>query len=118
MNMTGTIKACVVAFMVAAVCTTAGAQPRHRHPHPHRVVTVVTRPAATVHTVNRLTQKERLGMALAYLARNKYLSVKQYAKMTGLKKDTAEAELDAFARDKTKPITTVIVRKKKLYTRI
>ena len=115
--MTGTIKACVVAFMVAAVCTTAGAQPRHRHPHPHRVVTVVTRPAATVHTVNRLTQKERLGMALAYLARNKYLSVKQYAKMTGMKKAAAKAELDAFAHDKATPVVKVKVGKNVLYAR-
>lgn len=56
-------------------------------------------------------------MAVAYLEHNQYLSVKKYAKMTGLSKDMAEAELDAFACDKRNPVTLVISGKKKLYTK-
>ena len=89
---------------------------RHHH-HPHHVVTVVAKPATTVRVSNRLNQKERLQIAIAYLDRNQYLSIKQYAKMTGLTKDMAEAELDTFARDKRNPITLVIMGKKKLYTK-
>ena len=89
---------------------------RHHH-HPHHVVTVVAKPATTVRISNRLNQKERLQIAIAYLDRNQYLSIKQYAKMTGLTKDMAEAELDTFARDKRNPVTLVITGKKKLYTK-
>lgn len=89
---------------------------RHHH-HPHHVVTVVAKPATTVRVSNRLNQKERLQIAIAYLDRNQYLSIKQYAKMTGLTKDMAEAELDTFARDKRNPVTLVITGKKKLYTK-
>ena len=34
-------------------------------------------------------------MAMAYLKTNKYLTIKQYAKMTQLSRAAAEAELDA-----------------------
>ena len=89
---------------------------RHHH-HPHHVVTVVAKPAATVCVSSRFNQKERLQIAVAYLEHNPYLSVRQYAKMTGLPKDMAEAELDAFACDKRNPVTLVILDRKKLYTR-
>lgn len=56
-------------------------------------------------------------MAIAYLTRNQYLSVMQYAKMTGLSKDMAEAELDAFACDDKNPVELVVTEKKKLYTK-
>lgn len=54
-------------------------------------------------------------MAVAYLKTNKYLTIKQYVKMTQLNKAAAEAELDAFAMDKKKPIQLVIRGKKKVY---
>ncbi len=57
-------------------------------------------------------------MATAYLEHNQYLSVKKYAKMTGLTKAMARAELDAFACDERNPITPVILNRKKLvYTK-
>lgn len=99
-------------------CCSANAQRYYRHHHhPHYVVTVVAKPAATVRVSNRLNQKERLQMAVAYLEHNQYLSVKKYAKMTGLSKEMAEAELDAFACDKRNPVTLVISDRKKLYTK-
>lgn len=118
MNTVKNFKICLACASLVMSLATVQAQPHRHWRHGHRVVTVVNHPATTVHTINKLSQKERFAMAMAFIDNNKYISVKQYAKMTGLKKDTAEAELDAFARDKTKPITTVIVRKKKLYTRI
>lgn len=103
------------------VCGSADAQRYYHHHHrfyyPQRIVTVVARPATTVRISNRLNQKERLQIAVAYLEHNQYLSVKKYAKMTGLSKEMAEAELDAFACDKRNPVTLVISDRKKLYTK-
>lgn len=91
----------------------------HFHTHyfhfPH-TITVVNRPATTVRISNRLNQEERLQMAVAYLSSNANLSIKKYAKMTGLSKDMAEAELDAFAYDDKNPIKLDGMSKKKMYT--
>ncbi len=113
------LKKAVFISMMALVGTTGFAQRRH-HVHPHRyyrpaVVTVVNRPATTSHINNRLSKKDRLDMALAYLRNNKTLSISKYSKMTGLKRAIAEAELDAFAVSKANPIKMVISGKKKLY---
>lgn len=107
--------------LMALVSTTTFAQRRHHgyaHPHAtHRsaVVTVVNTPVVTSHVSNRLSKKDRLNMALAYLKTNKTLSISKYSKMTGLKRATAEAELDAFAVNKNNPIKLVMSGKKKLY---
>lgn len=110
----------LLVIVLLLACVTANAQGHYRHHHFHcspRVITVVAKPSATVRINNRFNQKERLRMAIAYLARNQYLSVKQYAKMTGLSKDMAEAELDAFACDDKNPVELVVTEKKKLYTK-
>lgn len=107
--------------MMVLVSTTTFAQRRHHgyaHPHvSHRpaVVTVVNTPVVTSHVSNRLSKKDRLNMALAYLKTNKTLSISKYSKMTGLKRAIAEAELDAFAVNKNNPIRMVMSGKKKLY---
>ena len=107
-----------VAFMLG---TSAFAQHRlYSHVHHHTyyrpaVVTVVNRPAVTTHISNRLSKKDSLDMALAYLKNNKSLSISKYSKMTGLTKTTAEVELDAFAISKSNPIKMVLNGKKKLY---
>ena len=113
-------KAALIAMMALAGTATF-AQHRHhahiRHYGHYRpaVVTVATRPTATVHISNRLSKKDRLDMALAYLKTNKSLSISKYSKMTGLTSTTAEAELDAFAFNKNIPIRMVLKGKKKLY---
>lgn len=126
MKVNGKIKiAMVVAAMVFA-CGSANAQRWHRYGyHGHVVhaacmaypthVTVVAKPAVTTHISNRLNQKERFNMAIAYLKSNGSLTVKQYSKMTGLTKKTAKAELDAFAADKSKPIVSTYNGKKQIY---
>ena len=108
--------------MMALVSTTATAQYRHYgHFHHyglyHRpfIATVVTRPAVTTHISNRLSKKDRLEMALAYLHNNKTLTISKYSKMTGLNNTMAEAELDAFVASKKNPIKVVFNGKKKLY---
>ncbi len=108
--------------MMALVSTTATAQYRHYgHFHHyglyHRpfIATVVTRPAVTTHISNRLSKKDRLEMALAYLHNNKTLTISKYSKMTGLNSNMAEAELDAFVASKKNPIKVVFNGKKKLY---
>lgn len=53
---------------------------------------------------------------MAYLKNHEYLTVNKYAKMTGLLKVAAKAELDAFATDKDRPIEAVTRGKKKVYT--
>ena len=112
-------KATLIAITML-ISTTAFAQHRHYghvHPYTYRpaVVTVVNRPAVTTHISNRLSKKDRLDMALAYLKNNKSLSISKYSKMTGLTKATAEAELDAFAFSNGNPIKMVMKGKKKLY---
>ncbi len=111
--------------MMEVVCTTGFAQHRHHghiyHSHSRYgycrpvVATVVSRPGVTFHVSNRLSKKDRLYMALAYLKNHKALSISKYSKMTGLTRATAEAELDAFAVSKGNPIKMVMNGKKKLY---
>lgn len=117
MRTTGKWKTGILVITMALICGTANAQHRNRHYYPHRVVTVVTRPDVTSHVSNRFNQKERLAMAVAYLKTHEFLTIKQYAKKTQLSKTSAEAELDAFAMDKKKPIQLVIRGKKKVYIR-
>ncbi len=108
--------------MMAMASTTASAQHRHYgRVHYHGgyyrpiVTTVVTRPVTTTHISNRLSKKDRLEMALAYLQNNKTLTVSKYCKITGLNSSMAEAELDAFAASQKNPIRVVFNGKKKLY---
>ncbi len=115
------IKRFLFTTVLALAATTTFAQHRHRG-HIARcgywrpaVTTVITRPTTTVRISNRLCKNDRLEMALAYLKNNKTLSVSEYSKMTGLKKATAEAELDAFAASKKTPVRVVMSGKKKLY---
>ena len=126
MKVNGKIKIAMVVAAVFFVCGSADAQRWHRHGHHGHVVhaacmaypthvTVVAKPAVTTHISNRLNQKERFNMAIAYLKSNGSLTVKQYSKMTGLTKKTAKAELDAFAADKSKPIVSTYNGKKQIY---
>ena len=115
MRPTGKLKMVIMAIVVILSCGTANAQRLRRYHYPYRVVTVVSRPAVTVHVSNRFTQGKRFRMAMAYLDEHEYLTVKRYAKMTELSKAAAKAELDAFVADKDKPITAVIRDRKKVY---
>ncbi len=121
MNTKMNIKKMLFFVLLTLASTTTYAQHRHyRHVSHHGyyrpiVETVVTRPAVTTHISNRLSKKDRLEMALAYLKGNKSLSVSKYSKMTGLTNAMAEAELDAFSANKNNPIRMVKNGKKKLY---
>lgn len=103
----------ILVVAMALVCGSANAQHWHRHYYyrPDRVVTVVV----PSYVSNPFNQKERLAMAIAYLETHKHLGIRQYAKMTRLSMAAAEAELDAFAMDKKKPIQLIIKGKKKVY---
>ena len=122
MKTTNNIKKGMLIAMMALVGTTTFAQYRH-YGHFHHyggyyrpiVTTVVTRPAVTTHISNRLSKKDRLEMALAYLRTNKTLTVSKYCKMTGMNSTMAEAELDAFVANKKNPIRIIFNGKKKLY---
>ena len=115
MNITGKWRIAMTAIAVVAACGMANAQHWRWHHRPLRMVTVVSRPAVTVHVSNRFSQKERFKMAMAYLKHHEYLTVKRYAKMTGLPKAAAEAELNTFAADTDKPIAAAIKGKKIVY---
>lgn len=86
----------------------------HHHPHRHHPVVVAASPSKPVIS-NRITTRDRMNMAIAYLNKNKRMGVAAYSKMTGLSKRTAEAELDAFVMDKSIPIGIAMVGKKKVY---
>lgn len=109
------IRIATMAIILTLACGTADAQRLHRHHHPHALITVVEKPSITVHLKNELNQKERFAIAVAYLKENKYITVNKYAKMTGLTKATAKAELDSFAADKNRPISAVTKGKKRVY---
>ena len=53
-------------------------------------------------------------MPVAYMKTNTYMSVKQYAKITGLKKDIAQAELNVFAQDPKNPIRGCLTTRVKI----
>lgn len=115
------IRKAMLIAMMALVGTTAFAQHRHyghvfHHAYRHPGVTmIVNRPGVTTHISNRLSRKDRLEMALAYLKSNGSLSVSKYSRMTGLANAVAEAELDAFAVSRDNPIKMVMNGKKKRY---
>lgn len=118
MNSVVKIKKCIWVTVFILICGTVTAQRRYYSHHfgRHPVTTVVVKPATMVRISQRVTQKERLEMAIAYLNDNEFLSIKEYAKITGLTKKMAEAELDVFSYDREKPLIMVIAGKKKLYT--
>lgn len=120
MNINSKLKIMAIATLLVAACGQADARHPHRHHiyHPTRVVVVPApahHPVVTHRVSNRFSQKERLAMALAYLNNNPRLTVKQYAKITSLNKDAAEAELDAFVMDRNIPILAIVDGKKKFY---
>lgn len=128
MNSPVKIKESVLFMALVLTCSFASANGRQgvhyvRHTHTPTYVTIrsgahrAARPCITMHISNSLTQKERLAMAVAFLNNNDYLSVKQYAKITGLSKDTAGAELEAFAADDKNQIEAKIVSRKKVYVK-
>lgn len=105
-------KAGFLIMATALICTTSLAQPRHFRPH-HPVAVVSITPSPAPRPVSGYTQKERLALAVSYLKKHKYLTVKRYAKMTKLSKVAAEIELDSFS--KSTPIRPVIRKGKKVY---
>ena len=114
------LKVLTLAALIAAGSSKIEAR-RHHHcgGRPARVVVHVPAPGPVVTTrvSNRFSQRERLAMAVAYLSNHEHLTAKQYAKITSLNKDAAEAELDVFALDRNIPICAVVKGKKKLYVK-
>ena len=121
MNINSNLKIMAIATLIIVGCSQADARRPHRH-HIHLPARVAVIPTPVLHQVvtkhvsNRFSQKERLAMALAYLNNNQRLTAKQYAKITSLNKDAAEAELDAFVLDRNIPILSIVEGKKKFYT--
>ncbi|WP_297244682.1 hypothetical protein [uncultured Prevotella sp.] len=112
----------IATISLCAISITTSAQ-RYRHYRAYVPVrtyhtTVITRPPVCydVRVSNRLTKKDRYTMAIAYMKNNGYMSSRQYANITGLKKSVAEAELDAFSTERGKKIKTVTIDGKKRYT--
>lgn len=110
------IRTGLVAVSIALLGTTAMAQPRHYHRYGHGVRTVVVKPAATAHVVNRMDKNDRLAMAVAYIKDKGTITARKYAKITGLARTTAEAELEVFANDKRCPVVRAASSRKSVYT--
>ena len=75
MSTTGKLKIMIVTIALALVCGTVNAQPRRWYHRPHKVVTVVSRPAVTIHVSNLFTQMEVLAWLFAYLQTHEYLTI-------------------------------------------
>ena len=118
MNTTLTIKTAIIALTLGFTSISANAQ-LHRYRyygHGHHATTVVVHTPSVSNINNRFTQTERLGLAVAYLKNHHTISIKKYAKLTGLPRDTAEAELDAFTANRRNRIVSIINGKRKVYT--
>lgn len=115
MKTTSLLRNGLMAALLSLACMPISAHHWHTCRHFHPVTTVITRPAVTTHVSNRFSQKERLAMALAYVHSHQSITVKQYAKITGLNKDAAEAELDAFVLDKRNKLAVAASGKSKIY---
>lgn len=105
------------AALLAFSCAAAPAQPRHRVRPVRPVAALASRPMAEVRVSSRSPREQRLSMALAWLAKHRALTVRQYARLTGLSRAEAAAELDAFTRVAGRPIALVVSGKKKQYVR-
>lgn len=90
----------------------------HRLCTPRPMVVVRTVPTTATRVSNHLTQNQRLHMALAYLQDNRYLTIKHYARMTGLSKQMAEAELDSFCSRANGMLRCQTASGKKVYSKI
>lgn len=115
MNATLKIKTAALVALLLCSASSAEAQRRHRFHRGHNTTTIVTRPVVTIKANAKLTRQDRLAMALAWLNKNRYLTVKKYAKMTGLTKAMAQAELEAFAKGPKRAIKVIISGKKRRY---
>lgn len=112
MNTKGIIGTMLLVSALTFVWMPANAQHRH-HRHARPVTTIVVKSGTSVQS----GKKGRLSMAVNYLQSHKSLTVKRYAKMTGLTKAAAKSELDAFAADVSKPIMAVVNGKKTVYVK-
>jgi len=117
MKTTGKLnKGLIIAIMAMTFATSsAGTRPMR-----HRIINspiVVKRPVARPKVVNHFGQRDRLSMALAYIDNNRSISAKTYARITGLSKAAAEAELDAFAHDRNTRIAALVDGNKKVYVK-
>lgn len=116
MNTLTRLRTGLVATALLLTYATTSAQRYHRHRYEHGRTTVVVKPVATAPAINSTGSNDRLAIAVAYLQKSRYLTVKKYAKMTRLTRNMAKAELDAFAADARKPVIAVMNGKKRLYT--
>lgn len=111
--------AAIVVVVIGSLTMTAHAHKRcSRHVHVYRAhykVPVMRRPIVVSHVSNRFSQADRLKMAIAFIKKEGSINAQQYSKITGLKRDVAQAELDAFANDKECPISLLLVKKKRAY---
>lgn len=111
----------VLMAMTLLICSSS-MQARRRPVHPtllprgvksHIIIINHTKPSIKI--VQRFSQQERWNMLVTYLKSHTYISIKDYKAMTGLKKDIAEAELEAFTLDRKKNLSVTLVNKKKMY---
>lgn len=116
------LKRCIFIALVLLVCGgESQAKPKRIYKVPAYAagrynVTVINHVVSPVKTVQRMSSNERWNMIVSYLCKHTYLSIKEYAGMTGLSKKIAEAELDAFTINKKYHLSMTIVGKKKMYT--
>ena len=103
----------MIMVLMALYCIAAAEAQHYRGAH--RPIFINPRPVHVTKVTNRLSQTDRLEMAITYIKSHGSINAKQYSGITGLKKATAEAELDAFASRRSNPIVTHFNGKKKVY---
>lgn len=107
-------------LLIALMAMAISSADAHKRPALHRVVhakTVVVKPVVVKKSVLRVDRNARLAALMAYLDTHENITAKKYAKLTGLSKGVAEAELNTFAFEKGNPIAVVTNGNKKVYVR-
>ena len=120
---TGLLTAATAAMLMLSLSASAEARGPHRHGcgmHHRCYATAIVPTFRTVQverttTLNRTSRPERKLMAVAYIQKNGYLSVRKYCGFTGMDSKFAEAELDSFTLDRKEPLVRTARGKKTVY---
>jgi len=117
MNTAKNLRKALLTVLLAMTISSADAHRkvvRHRVPHSK---TIVVKPVVIKKADCYTSRNARLAAVWAYLDNHKSITIRKYAKLTGLSRGVAEAELDAFSRDRNTHIVALVSGNKKVYVK-
>lgn len=115
MNTTAKIRTAAAMMALSLVLTTANAEIRPRRVHLPKTHAAAPRRVVKASVSNTPTRHKRLVMAQTRIRKKGYITVRQYAKMTGLPISTAASELQVFAAQRGTLIKAATRNGKRIY---